>query len=269
MPGNSERYILATGGKEVERLRLLHEVYGPNTEALLRRAGIGEGMRFVEVGCGNGNVACWVAEQVGPRGAVVGIDNSPDQVEQARRNAQSRGLSNVEFRVGDAGSPGLPEGEFDVAYGRLILMHVADPAKALDGMRRLVRPGGRVVCEEMDLSCWICNPPSELVRRFYELNVVLGERHGGHFRLGSSLPRLFLEAGFASPEIGANFPFALKGEQKRLLELTFRQFAPELVEEKLASQAEADAIAAELARLAADETTLFGFPLLTQVWATR
>jgi SAM-dependent methyltransferase len=198
----------------------------------------------------------------------VGIDNSPAQVEEAQRQAAARGLSNVEFRVGDANAPGLPEGTFDLAYARLVLMHLANPGQALERMRGLVRPGGCVVCEEMDLTRWICDPPSELVRRFYELNIALGERHGGHFRLGPSLPGLFHAAGL-TPEVAANFPLATRGEQKRLLELTFREFAPELVRERLATQAEVDAIGAELGRVAADNTTLLGFPLLVQAWASR
>jgi SAM-dependent methyltransferase len=269
MSGRPEHYILATGSPEVERLRLLQEVYGPGTEAMLHHAGLRDGLRVVEIGCGNGNIACWVAEQVGTRGKVVGIDNSPDQIDQAQRQAQARGLRNIEFRVGDAYAPGLPEESFDIAYGRLILMHLADPEKALQGMRRLVRPGGRVACEEMDLSRWLCDPPSDGLRRFYEFNVALGERHGGHFRLGSSLHRLFQQTGFGEADAAANFPLSLRGEQKRLLELTFREFAPELVRESLAAQSEVDQIAAELTRLAGDETTLFGFPLLVQVWATR
>jgi SAM-dependent methyltransferase len=269
MSDRAEHYILATGSPEVERLRLLHEVYGPGTQAMLQRAGLREGLRVVEIGCGNGNVACWVAEQVGTRGSVVGIDKSPDQIEQAQNQAQTRALRNIEFKVGDAYTPGLPEASFDIAYGRLILMHLADPGKALQSMRRLVRPAGRVACEEMDLTCWLCDPPSGAIRRFYELNIALGERHGGHFRLGSSLHRLFQEAGFSAPEVGANFPLSLRGERKRLLELTFREFAPEVVRERLASQSEVDDIVAKLAQLAGDETTLFGFPLLVQIWATR
>ncbi len=159
-------------------------------------------------------------------------------------------------------------GTFDLAYARLVLMHLVNPGQALEAMRRLVRPGGCVACEEMDLTRWICDPPSNLVRRFYELNITLGERHGGHFRLGPSLPGLFQAAGLA-PEVAANFPLAIRGEQKRLLELTFREFASELVREQLASQAEVDAIAAELVRVSADETTLLAFPLLVQAWARR
>src|SRR5262245_45283790 len=94
----SEHYILATGGKDVKRLRLLHEVYGPGTEAPFRRVGLRNGQRVVEIGCGSGNIACWVAEQVAPEGSVVAIDVAPDQIDQARRQAESRNLRNIELQ---------------------------------------------------------------------------------------------------------------------------------------------------------------------------
>lgn len=89
MSDHAEHYILATGGKDAQCLRLLHEVYGPGTEAAIHRAGLKPGVRVVEVGCGSGNIACWAAEQVGPQGSVVGIDNSPGQIEQARQQART------------------------------------------------------------------------------------------------------------------------------------------------------------------------------------
>lgn len=269
MSNQSEHYILATGGKDVKRLRLLHEVYGPSTEALFRRLGIRDGMRVAEIGCGSGNTACWVAEQSAPSGSVVAIDVAPEQIEQARNQATSRKLKNIEFQVADAYAPRLPEDSFDLAYCRLVLMHLTRPADALAAMRSLVKPGGLVVCEEMDLSCWLCDPPAEAMNRFFALNTALGERRNENYSLGLSLHRLFRAAGFAQPEVGANFALALRGEQKRLLGMTFAEFAPELVREGLASQDEVDRVTAGLMNLADDETTLFGFPLVVQVWAKR
>jgi hypothetical protein len=107
------------------------------------------------------------------------------------------------------------------------------------------------------------------MNRFFDLSTALGERRGENFSLGASLHRLFRAVGFARPEVGANFPLALRGEQKRLMGMTFAEFAPELVREQLASQEEVDRVTAELMTLADDETTLFGFPLVAQVWATR
>ncbi len=269
MADHAEHYILATGGKDVERLRLLNDVYGPGTKAAFARVGLQSGMRVLEVGCGSGNMACWLAEQVGPTGSVVGIDNSPGQIEQARTQARSRGLANTEFQVADAYSPRLPENSFDLASCRLVLMHLTDPIDALRAMRSLVKPGGHVLCEEMDLGCWLCDPPADAMNRFFQLNDALGDRRGEHFRLGASLHRLFREAGFARPEVGANFALALRGEDKCLLWMTFTQFAPELVRQGLATQAVVDRVAAEMRVLADDDTTLFGFPLIVQVWATR
>ena len=265
----AEHYILATGGKDVKRLRLLHEVYGPGTEALFRRVGLRDGQRVVEIGCGSGNIACWVAEQIAPHGSVVAIDVAPEQIEQARQQAQSQNLRNIEFQVADAYSPRLPEGSFDLVYCRLVLSHLTRPAAALAAMRGLARPGGLVVCEEIDIGCWLCDPPAAAMTRFFALNGALGERRGENFFLGASLHRLFHEVGFAHPEVDANFALALRGEHKRLLGMTFAEFAPELVSEGLASQEEVDQVTADLIKLADDETTLFGFPLLAQVWAVR
>jgi 2-polyprenyl-3-methyl-5-hydroxy-6-metoxy-1,4-benzoquinol methylase len=265
----SEHYILATGGKDVKRLRLLHQVYGPGTEALFHRVGLGDGQRVVEIGCGSGNIACWVAQQIAPSGSVVAIDVSSDQIEQARLQAQRRNLRNIELQVADAYSPRLPENSFDLVYCRLVLSHLTRPAAALAAMRALARPGGRVVCEEIDIGCWLCDPPATAMTRFFALNAALGERRSENFCLGASLHRLFREVGFARPEVGANFALALRGEQKRLLAMTFAEFAPELVQEGLASQEEVDRVATDLLTLADDETTLFGFPLVVQVWAVR
>src|SRR5262245_45788132 len=135
MSMESTRYILATGAREVERLRLLQEAYGPQSQALFRRAGLREGMRVVEFGCGSGNTTCWLATQVGASGSVVGLDNSPAQIEQARLQADTRGLRNVQFIVAEAYTPGLPAASFDMAYCRLVLMHLARPAEGLRAMR--------------------------------------------------------------------------------------------------------------------------------------
>jgi 2-polyprenyl-3-methyl-5-hydroxy-6-metoxy-1,4-benzoquinol methylase len=269
MAEQAEHYILATGGKDMERLRLLQNVYGPGSEASLKRAGLAAGQRVLEVGCGSGNMACWVAEQVGGTGSVIGIDNSAWQIDQARKQAAARGLENVEFQVADAYSPRLADGSFDLAFCRLVLMHLTHPVDALRAMRSLVKPGGTVLCEEMDLGVWLCDPPTEVMNQFYEINVALGELRGEHFRLGGSLHALFREAGFLRPEVNSNFVLALRGEEKQMLGMTFDEFAPEAVREGLVSQRDADQVAAELRKLAADEVTLFGFPLLVQVWGKR
>src|SRR5579884_1061642 len=119
MKSSSTAYILATGSQDVERLRLLNQVYGHASHAVLRRAGLAEELRVVEIGCGTGNMTCWIARQVGPGGAVIGLDKNQPQIEQARRQAAERKLTNVTFQQGNAYAPGLPSESFDMAYCRL------------------------------------------------------------------------------------------------------------------------------------------------------
>ena len=269
MSDAAEKYILATGGPGAHRLRLLHEAYGPGTAAMLQRAGLHTGQRVVELGCGTGNIACWVAEQVGPEGFVVGIDLSPDQIAEARRLAESRGLTNLEFRVADAYDPQLPAATFDLAYCRAVLSHLAEPRMPLRAMQSLVRPGGVVVCEELELGTWLCEPPSAAMTQFAEWMGVLGAEHGANFRLGVELHQLMGEAGLSVSGVGANYPLVLQGEVKRLLWLTLNEFAPELVRAGLASQAHVDRVAAEMLTVADDNTTLVGLLLLVQIWAIQ
>jgi SAM-dependent methyltransferase len=265
----SHDYVLATGEADVERLRILNSLYGPGSRQLLLRAGLRAGQRVAVLGCGSGNMSCWIAEQVGPSGAVVGVDVSPEQVEQSRALAARLGLPNASFAVADVRAPGLPAGTFDLAYCRLVLMHLPDPPAGLGAMRTLVRPGGVVVCEEMDLGRAFCQPSSAAFTRMFELNLALGDRRGVHFRLGSSLHQLFRDAGWSQPEVGWNQPVVLRGVEKRLLRLSFEEFAPAVVNESLTDVNEVKRVIAEFKALEADEGVLFAMPPIGQVNGTR
>lgn len=258
-------YVLATGAAERERLALLQEVYGPVTQTALRDAGLRSGMRVLEIGCGNGLMACWLAEQVGPTGSVLGLDQSQAQVDEARGLAASRGLANVRFELGEANAPGAPAGSFDVAYCRLVLMHLPDPLGALRAMRALVKPGGAVVAVEMDLTRWLCDPPSPAVERAYALNVQLGDARGEHFRIATSLHGLFDAAGLVDVEARADLPLIRRGPTKHLLRLSFEQFAPVAVLDGVVTPDEVADVDAELRRIADDPHVLLSMPLVVAV----
>lgn len=262
-------YILATGADEVKRLQILNSLYGPGTEQFLQRAGLQAGMRVVEIGCGTGNMSCWLARQVGANGSVIGVDVSPAQVEQARLQAEAFGLTNVSFAVADAYAPGLPLESFDLVYCRLVLMHLTHPLDALKQMLALLQSGGRLVCEEMDLSQWFAVPDNDAFRRVQAFNLLLSDRRGQHFRLGTGLYQLFLQLGLSQPQISFSLPAARQGEEKRLMELSFAQFAPILIEEGLATVAEIEAILLALKQFNEDPTTLQGMPVAGQVWAIK
>jgi hypothetical protein len=136
-------------------------------------------------------------------------------------------------------------------------------------MTRLVKPGGVVVCEEMDLSRWVCEPPSRLQARSCELKLALSDRRGQHWRVGTSLHELFRRAGLTDVAVSANVPMVLQGEEKRLLVISFREMAPQLIQEQLTTEQEVTEIVTEMERVAADGTILLSLPFMGQAWARR
>jgi SAM-dependent methyltransferase len=117
---------------------------------MLRAAGIGPGMSVLDVGSGAGDVALLLADLVGPRGRVLGIDANPEVLVCARTRAAAVGLGNVDFRAGRLETFDLPPG-FDAVVGRWVLMYLPDPVSFLGHLTGALRPGAIVAFNEMDL----------------------------------------------------------------------------------------------------------------------
>jgi len=114
-------YAIAGGLAGKERLDVLQRVHGPFTSALLDRVGISRGARCLDAGCGGGHVSRELAARVGETGAVVGIDLDEVVLDLARSDALAAGITNVEFRAGDATD--LDVSDFDVVFARFLLSH--------------------------------------------------------------------------------------------------------------------------------------------------
>lgn len=98
---------------------------------------------ILDIGCGNGKITSHLAELV-PRGRAVGIDISADMVAFARSSYPSKDHPNLSFEIGDASCLGFHE-EFDVAVSFACLHWVRDHRAVLEGVRRSIRPGGKVL----------------------------------------------------------------------------------------------------------------------------
>ena len=97
--------------------------------------------RVLDAGCGSGQWAIAFAE----RGArVTGIDLSPKMIRLARDQASARGLD-IEWRTGDVTRLADPLAVFDAIHARVLLQFVPDVPAALRELRRVLRPGGRLL----------------------------------------------------------------------------------------------------------------------------
>ena len=113
------------------------------------------GEAVLDVGCGAGQSVLQLADRVGPRGRVTGVDIAPPLLEVARRRAVGR--SQVDFIECDALRLGLPERSIDCVFSRFGVMAFRDPVAAFSNFRRMMRPRGRLA-----FVCWRSLDENEL-----------------------------------------------------------------------------------------------------------
>ncbi|OBK59765.1 methylase [Mycobacterium colombiense] len=198
-------YVLGHADVEVQRLLLQGRLYDAYTEHALRLAGLRPGMRVLDIGSGPGDVSFIAARLVGPTGTVLGVDAAPAMVELARARAAEKGLSTVHFMQSAVDSIALDE-PVDAVVGRLILMHLPDPAATLRHLSSFVRLGGVVAFSENDITGAHGVPDTPLFRRVTGGIVRAFEAMGLSPRFGTTLHTIFADAGLGAPRLTLGTP---------------------------------------------------------------
>src|SRR4051812_8969977 len=147
---SAPRYLLGSDDAEVARLDLQAGAIAPPTGLLLQAAGIGPGMRVLDLGTGLGHVAFALADLVGPGGTVVGVDQSATLLEIAESRRRAAALEHVRFEEGDARTF-RADAPFDAVVMRLLLFHLPDAVDVLRHHMHAVRPGGLVLAIDYDM----------------------------------------------------------------------------------------------------------------------
>ena len=114
-------------------------------------AGIGPGMRTLDVACGAGEPAATAARRVAPGGRVTAIDLSPDMVAVTRRKVVRLGLDHVEAQEMDVQALSFADDTFDAATCRFGLMFCPDPVRGAAEIRRVLKPGARFATAVWDV----------------------------------------------------------------------------------------------------------------------
>jgi len=179
--------------------------------------GLKAGMTGVDVGCGLGYLGWTFWKYFGNGGKYIGIDISEKLISEAKEISDDWiKRDSVEFLVGDVYALPLPDNSVDFVMCQTLLMHLEEPEKAIAEMKRIVKPGGIVICMEPDNLSNSMKVSYNSVNQFSveELLLIhkvqfcwvegrkkLGE---GDWGIGSKLPKLMSDAGLKNIDIRNN-----------------------------------------------------------------
>ncbi len=167
----------------LERMNRFQE---PEARRIIRDLALPARSRGLDVGCGIGLWALWLAEAVGRGGHVLGIEPEIEKVEAARERARGAARAGrLAFERGDAIAIPLPDRSVDWVWYGDVLHHVVDTQAALRECLRVLRPGGRVIVKESQVPAAMFLPGHpELERRIQvaEIRRTLGEGAGRSFQ---------------------------------------------------------------------------------------
>ena len=125
------------------------------TDKLAELCHMNQGKYILDVGCGSGATAAYLAQECGCR--VMGVDILPRMVDRAQELTKRKGVADLtEFKVADAQELPFPDGQFDAVITESVTAFPEDKQKAVNEYVRVLKPGGYVGLNE---STWLKTPP--------------------------------------------------------------------------------------------------------------
>ncbi len=162
------------------------------------------GQTVLELGAASGDTGLAAAAAVGEEGRLISTDLTPEMVELGRRRAEEVGAANVEHRVMDGQRIDLPDDSVDAVVARFVVMLMEDPAAALEGARRVLRPGGRIalsVWGSPDRNLWLAVAGAVLRERGHLPPPVPGDPSPFALADAERLPGMLGAAGLVTPRV--------------------------------------------------------------------
>jgi ubiquinone/menaquinone biosynthesis C-methylase UbiE len=263
-------YLLPRTEREARRLDLQSELLREGTERLLGAIGLRAGMTCLDVGCGTGHAMELIAAHVGPSGQVVGLDldAAPSRARIERLRAAGGSLEVIEGDLLAAAT--LGDRTFDLTFSRYVMHHLSDPAAAIARMWERTRPGGVLAVLDIDqrgTTTYPVWPPYEEVERLIR---ELYRKTGIDNHIGHKLPHLFERAGVGAPD-GTQVTGVIRtiAELGEFLPLLLDMIRDKLLEHSIATAADVDRLAAQLAT-AIDQPAMYCYrPSLVGVWRRK
>lgn len=261
-------YIIEGGAEGKKRLDVLSDVLKEHTQKLIELDGNIEGKTFLDMGTGGGNLARMVAQMVGNEGHVTAIDFDETIVDLARQQAADENITNITFHAQNAYDIQY-DNEFDIVYARFLLSHLTEPARLVQKMITALKPGGRLLIEDIDFSGHYCYPASRDFELYLQYFTTASQNNGQNPDMGLSLFKLLKDAVLTNVQYDVIQPTFNKGQGKWMAYYTMDRIKHTILQQGLASEEAIKTILHNLEQFTNDENTIISMPRIFRVWGYK
>jgi len=268
---NRNDYILGTDPEELQRLGFQHRVWSKDAFALWERAGLGEGQRILDLGCGPGFATFDLADIAGVDGMVIGLDKSAGYIASARAHAQAAGLSNVEFVVADLSDMKFERSSFDAIYCRWAFAWINTVEQAVRRACTFLKPGGVFLSQEyLHWGTFRVIPERSEVRRVIDACRESWRVMDSEIDIAGQLPMLFRKNGFDVIHTVAISKVSRPGRMVWQWPASFLKiYSLKLVDMGLLRSEERDAFLKVWPEVESDEDSMLIAPLMMEIIARK
>ena len=239
---DADHYLLSEAKSAFRRYRLFNEIYQPATAERFATLPLSPDMRLLEVGCGIGDTACYMAQNLVPDGHVLALDQSADLVALARRQAADAGIDNVTFVCARAQEFDYVQDHFELAHTRYVLSYSPDARRIVEKVYGALKPSGIFFGEEI-AQIYVRHDQPKWFDQLTGWFARLIEAGGGVASYGiEQMPSDMLSAGFEDLHVSACCPVE---DQARIVEMLrlglSREMRDNLIDRKIAAADDIDA----------------------------
>ncbi len=159
---------------------------------------------MLDCGCGPGTISLGLAQAIAP-GTVTGIDREASQISIAAENALKGVIANANFQQANIYELPFADESFDAVFSHALFEHLQDPAKALQEILRVLKPGGIIGLRSPDWSGFLIAPTTPELDQAMSHYKWLQQQNGGNLEVGRELRALLRQAGFINIKASASY----------------------------------------------------------------
>ena len=254
--------------EEQRRLNIQSIIFENETRRTLKLAGIKQGMRCVDLGCGAGDTTFLLSKLVGDKGHVTGIDINENAIKTCKKRAKEDHFKNTEFLVRSIYDTKLREHSYDLAFSRFLFQHLKEPEKAILEMSRVAKKDGVLVVEELDHASWLCYPSEPSLDKLRCVYVKLLQLNGSDPFIARKLYKIFTELDF-HPSVNAYCATVTMGKKpfNNLGVQLAKTLQPQIIKRGLMSQKEFGYMLERIRKYSSNPHGLVLYATTFRVWS--